>query len=219
MAPLLPKLRGRFAEFLDNASPAGLRILSSPTCVGLRYGRRRSDSGFSRQRGVGNFATSLRSPSRPGTGARTSLRACPRRLAGLSLSPDPLAFCVPAVLCGGGTGISACPPSATPLGLALGPGSPREVRLYPGNLGHPAYMVPHISRYSFRHSLFRSVHGRSRGRFVLADCSPTGPRRFRAAGPMASAPCFSPAHLRRGASRLVSCYALFQWVAASGPTS
>ena len=49
-APLLPKLRGHFAEFLDNASPAGLRILSSSTCVGLRYGYVRNDSGFSRHR-------------------------------------------------------------------------------------------------------------------------------------------------------------------------
>ena len=49
-APLLPKLRGHFAEFLDNASPAGLRILSSSTCVGLRYGCTADDSGFSRHR-------------------------------------------------------------------------------------------------------------------------------------------------------------------------
>ena len=37
-APLLPKLRGQLAEFLNNPSPVGLRILSSSTCVGLRYG-------------------------------------------------------------------------------------------------------------------------------------------------------------------------------------
>lgn len=37
-APLLPKLRGHFAEFLDEGSLARLWILSSPTCVGLRYG-------------------------------------------------------------------------------------------------------------------------------------------------------------------------------------
>ena len=36
-----------FAEFLDNASSAGLRILSSSTCVGLRYGYNMNDSGFS----------------------------------------------------------------------------------------------------------------------------------------------------------------------------
>ena len=37
-APLLPKLRGYFAEFLNNGSLARLRILSSSTCVGVRYG-------------------------------------------------------------------------------------------------------------------------------------------------------------------------------------
>ena len=42
MAPLLPKLRGHFAEFLNNSSLAHLRILSSSTCVGLRYGHLRS---------------------------------------------------------------------------------------------------------------------------------------------------------------------------------
>ena len=47
-APLLPKLRGHFAEFLNNASSAGLRILSSSTCVGLRYGYGANDSSFSR---------------------------------------------------------------------------------------------------------------------------------------------------------------------------
>ena len=48
-APFLPKLQGHFAEFLDNASPAGLRILSSSTCVGLRYGHTQLYSGFSWQ--------------------------------------------------------------------------------------------------------------------------------------------------------------------------
>ena len=43
-APLIPKLRGQYAEFLNNPSPAGLRILSSSTCVGLRYGRSRYTS-------------------------------------------------------------------------------------------------------------------------------------------------------------------------------
>ena len=37
-ALLLPKLRSQYAEFLNNPSPVGLRILSSSTCVGLRYG-------------------------------------------------------------------------------------------------------------------------------------------------------------------------------------
>jgi hypothetical protein len=38
MAPLLPKLRGHFAEFLNHSSPARLGILYLTTCVGLGYG-------------------------------------------------------------------------------------------------------------------------------------------------------------------------------------
>jgi hypothetical protein len=37
-APLIPKLRGHFAEFLDQSFLKRLGILSPPTCVGLRYG-------------------------------------------------------------------------------------------------------------------------------------------------------------------------------------
>jgi hypothetical protein len=36
--PLIPKLRGQFAEFLNERSLVRLRILFLPTCVGLRYG-------------------------------------------------------------------------------------------------------------------------------------------------------------------------------------
>ena len=45
-ALLIPKLRSHFAEFLNHGSLEHLRILSSPTCVGLRYG----PSAFSRTR-------------------------------------------------------------------------------------------------------------------------------------------------------------------------
>ena len=37
-ASLIPKLRDHFAEFLNEGSLERLRILSPPTCVGLRYG-------------------------------------------------------------------------------------------------------------------------------------------------------------------------------------
>jgi hypothetical protein len=37
--PLLPKLRGYFAEFLREVSLARLSLFDSPTCVGLRYGQ------------------------------------------------------------------------------------------------------------------------------------------------------------------------------------
>ena len=37
-APLLPKLRGHFAEFLSQSYPVGLKFLTLSTCVGLQYG-------------------------------------------------------------------------------------------------------------------------------------------------------------------------------------
>ena len=46
--PLIPKLRGQFAEFLNYPSPVGLRILFLTTCVGFRYGRLRYTQSFSR---------------------------------------------------------------------------------------------------------------------------------------------------------------------------
>ena len=140
VAPLLPKLRGHFAEFLDNASPAGLGILSLSTCVGLRYGYCMNDSGFSwhwshRLR----YLLSLRiTPLGYGTGLPLPPllrlhRSFPSRLL--------LSQCVPTVLSYSSAGISTCCPSATPLGLALGPDLPRADQLYPGNLGYPAVRI------------------------------------------------------------------------------
>ena len=48
VAPLFPKLRGQFAEFLNYPSPVGLRILFLSTCVGLRYGHLKYTQDFSR---------------------------------------------------------------------------------------------------------------------------------------------------------------------------
>ena len=49
----------------------------------------------------------------------------------------------------------------------------------------------------------------------LMQCSSTNPFQDSSA----SVSCFSPGHFRRRDSRLVSYYALFQWMAASKPTS
>ena len=140
-APLLPKLRGHFAEFLNNASPAGLGILSLSTCVGLRYGCSMNDSGFSWHRAcVLRYSFSLRFTS---SGRRTGLPALPLlRLHRSSLSRLTLPPCVPTVLSWSSTGISTCCPSATPLSLALGPDLPGADQLYPGNLGYPAERIP-----------------------------------------------------------------------------
>ena len=140
MAPLLPKLRGHFAEFLNNASPAGLRILSSSTCVGLRYGYHIHDSGFSwHMAHILRYFSSLRiTSSHYETDLPISLLP---RLHRLFLFRLMLSTCVPTFLIYDSTGISTCYPSATHFCLALGPDLPREDQLYPGNLRYSAKRI------------------------------------------------------------------------------
>ena len=122
-APLLPKLRGQLAEFLDNPSPVGLRILSSSTCVGLRYGRLQYSSHlFSLQTCRASLLQF--SPFRPGRPAPGS------RLLHMSVC---LNF--------SGYGISTVCASTTPFGLALAPGLPRADEPTPGNLRFSAITI------------------------------------------------------------------------------
>ena len=53
-APLIPKLRGDFAEFLNEGYLDHLSILYLPTCVGFGTGTRFLPRAFSRRHGVGN---------------------------------------------------------------------------------------------------------------------------------------------------------------------
>ena len=56
MVPLLPKLRGQFAEFLNHSYPERLSIFNLTTCVGLGYGPYTHIArGFSRQYRITNF--------------------------------------------------------------------------------------------------------------------------------------------------------------------
>ena len=140
-APLLPKLRGHFAEFLNNASPVGLRILSSSTCVGLRYGYGMIYSGFSWHMAhmLPYFISVRVTPSYCHTDLPAWLLS---RLHRSFLSRLPLWTCVPTVLLYRSTGISTCFPSATHFCLALGPDLPGADQLYPGILGYSAWRIP-----------------------------------------------------------------------------
>ena len=58
MVPLLPKLRGHFAEFLNHSSPARLSIFYLTTCVGYGYGPcTHIARGFSRQHRITSIPT------------------------------------------------------------------------------------------------------------------------------------------------------------------
>ena len=116
VAPLLPKLRGQYAEFLNNPSPVGLRILSSSTCVGLRYGHLKYPYTFSRHH-LPLLPYYFQSLSPESTNARVRVQCCVSILKLFS-----------------GYGISTVCASTTPVGLALAPGLPRADEPTPGNL-------------------------------------------------------------------------------------
>ena len=122
---------------------------------------------------------------------------------------------VPTVLFIRSTGISTCYPSTTTFVLALGPDLPREDQLYPGNLRYSAVRIlTLLSLLIPAFSLPRSPQLLS----VLLRSSSNAPLPYLAVS-CASVSCFSPGHFRRRASRPVSYYALFEWMAASEPTS
>ena len=124
-AVLLPKLRTQFAEFLSMVSLTRLRILSSPTCVGLRYGHPRQRTTLFSAACLGPLwvrltvpPTVVFQPSRvadlPTTqptdfNAHPSVRGPYAPASRLTLTPL------------GGTGMLTRFPSPTPFGLGLGP--------------------------------------------------------------------------------------------------
>src|SRR6185503_15078925 len=115
LASLLPKLRDQYAEFLDPVSLVHLRLLASPTCVGLRYGRPRpSAAGFSR---VSTPGRSVRGRPRP---SHSTLRLPLQSWTAVHMAAGP-SFHGPLRVQRNtdGAGIFAGFPSATPLGPRL----------------------------------------------------------------------------------------------------
>ena len=72
---------------------------------------------------------------------------------------------------------------------------------------------PHC-RYSCLHLPFRTLQHASRHTFKASGMLP-----YRYCYPTSSAARFMPVHYPYPPARLVSCYALFEWMAASKPTS
>jgi hypothetical protein len=131
-APLLPKLRGDFAEFLNGSSLARLWILSSPTCVRLRYGPPATPSRLFLapwRTGWGQARPTLSSPAQ-GWGSCTGERGRPTpRSVLLGASPRVLRRSV-------GAGISTGCPSGGPLsGAPLGPPNLQRTNLPEEPLG------------------------------------------------------------------------------------
>jgi hypothetical protein len=218
-APLLPKVRGQFAEFLNQGSLVRLGLLDLPTCVGLRYGRGRSpERAFLDCTGATQSAAAcaVASPSPLGQRAGDFVPALPTGLDGARLaagsSPQHPALVKRTAH---GTGISTCCPSPTPGGYGLGPTTPPRITRAAEPLGFRRWgFLPH---FAVTHSGIRT-RAHSTG-----ACAPTSPHARRSPtedhssrsfgaylGPVeASAQRYSTSELLRTRSR----------VAASKPTS
>ena len=162
VVPLLPKLRGHFAEFLNKGSLARLRILSLPTCVGLRYGHQCSSlEAFLGS--VGSVTSVLYFPSPSRLRLLQGGFAC--------LEPYSLGPALPVA------GLTYPPASPHPsigvwwhrilnrfsiayaLRLGLGPGLPWADEPSPGNLRFSAgRILTCLLAYSYRHSHFCTLH-------------------------------------------------------------
>ncbi len=121
-APLLPKLRGNFAEFLNEGFLDHLGILYLSTCVGFGTGARRLPRGFSWRHGLGDLrptATTSRLRVARRIFLPDLLHACPRTTSAWVPLTYPVPPSVERLL--RGTGISTSCPSPTPVGLGLGP--------------------------------------------------------------------------------------------------
>ena len=172
VASLLPKLRDQYAEFLDPVSLVHLRLLASPTCVGLRYGRPLpSPTGFSRVSAPQDSARGRPLPSCSALGPKSY------RLERPSTWPPLLRSTVPCGFNGQRAG-----PESSPArhrlrlwGLALGPASPCADRHGAGTLGLTVCGVfTRIRAYSFRHPHFPPLHpDASAGASLLRERSPT----------------------------------------------
>ena len=94
LAPLLPKLRGHFAEFLSQSYPVGLKFLTLSTCVGLQYGHYFSSiEVFLGSVGSATYANALpRQVSR--LGVRIYLHAHAGPLERLNRQPSRIPSCV-----------------------------------------------------------------------------------------------------------------------------
>jgi hypothetical protein len=214
LASLLPKLRDQYAEFLDHVSLVHLRLLASPTCVGLRYGHPAAPQPAFLARRLNRTRVARRLPS------PSALRSCPPTALDGHPQDRSCVVSVSLVVRHCKTG-PECQPAVHRLrlwGLALGSASPCADCHGAGTLGFTVSKVFTWScAYSFRHPHFPPLQANvSTGPSLLRERSPTPD--VETSRPSFGGP-LNPDHSRRIHAGRVSYYALFKGMAASKPTS
>ena len=192
MAILIPKLRMHFAEFLNASSSVRLCLLGSPTCVGLWYG---PPQHILRGCFPARRLHALHPPVRGLPHGSAQRRDLPLRLSASPLCrglPTPRRaspYASPHRSCGRRGNVD-------PLPIAYGFRPRLRGRLTPGQIAFT------LETSGFRRRGIPPL-------FASHICICAG----------ASVPRLAPLNCRRPTTRPVSCYALFEGVAASKPTS
>ena len=170
-APLLPKLRGHFAEFLLHGSLEHLRLLASPTCVGLRYGRtKHSPTGLFSAASLGDPWQDKSCTRRPVSPPTPSLKGARlHRCIGTTNTRRPLCFRVPPF----GQTHFARHGNLDPFPIAYASRPRLRGRLTLGRLALPrkpqvyGEQVSHLLyRYSCPHMHFQDLQSSSRSTFT-----------------------------------------------------
>ena len=122
-APLLPKLRGHFAEFLNEGSLAHLSVLHLTTCVGSRYGLVKLARSFSRQFDLFTSLLYFAPHHTLPVSHKHFTHDKARCLDALFHQGDEHNLLCPSITqsFNPSTGISTCYPSPIPIGFSLGP--------------------------------------------------------------------------------------------------
>ena len=106
-------------------------------------------------------------------------------------------------------------PSATPLGLALGPDLPRADEPSSGNLGSSVRGI--LTHVPLLTPAFSLPHAPDVLSIILPRCLERSPTTYFRKS-IASVSCLAPVNFRRRVIRPVSCYALFEgWLLLSQP--
>ncbi len=212
-----------FAEFLEDHSLVGLRLLASPTCVGLRYGSLNDNlRSFSRK-------ALLRSSLGKTQLARDARTLPLKAVFGIcrensSRAPDGNPIIRSAL---SPSSLHQSPREGTNinvLSIACGfrhwlrTASPLADCHCQGNLGFTASrFLTGFAGYSCQHSHFLSLHGASR---LPLQCKRNAllPCQCKALASPASVLHLAPLHFRRDDPMIVSCYTLFKgWLPLSQP--
>jgi hypothetical protein len=217
-APLLPKLRGNFAEFLNEGFLDRLGILYPPTCVGFGTGTWKLPRGFSRGHGSRDFrhkghGIPSQRDGRFSPGPPTRLPQHNQRLGSLYLPRPPIGQALPTWY-GNINPLSiayACRPRLRSR-LTL-----RRLALLRNPWAFGGGVSPPLSRYSCQHSRFWCLHGWVTPPLQSAsERSPTTPAMRKSA---ASVPDLSPATLSAREHLTSELLRTLSRMAASKPTS